>query len=169
MSSRKEGKQKIAPHSSDNRSLTLETRDRMARLVGHIEHEAQPTEKQRYQAACIREAHLTHCLRKARTAQQARRILWLFSTNMTVDAILAYLKLPYVTCPARTCFSLECPRDTCPATFEYDSKRLSIIFKTGQDFINTLTLNPSRAKIMLAAALEISQQVLLEVAIRRRK
>lgn len=169
MISRKAVKRKTAPAKAGTAVLEVEDRRRMARLVGKVEGDARRAEKRRYQEACIREGHLTNCLSKARTANRARKILWLFSTNMPVSVILAYLELPHVTCPARTCFSPDCPKDNCPEDFDYDPKRLSIIFKTGHNFINMLALNPSRAKVMLTAALEISQQVLLEIAIRRRK
>ena len=85
MISQKAVKRKTTPAKAGTAVLEVEDRRRMARLVGKVEGDAKRAEKRRYQEACIREGHLTNCLSKARTAGQARKILWLFSTNMPVS------------------------------------------------------------------------------------
>lgn len=140
--------------------------NRLAKLCSRIHHKSRDAEKQRYEWVCIREAHMTHLLSTAKTPALARRILWMFSTHMTVDAIRVYLELPHVTCPARTCFSKSCPAAECPQDYGYDPERLSVIFKTDKRFVELLLQNPSRAKVMLAASLETTQLVLLELAIK---
>lgn len=75
MISRKAVKRKTTPAKAGTAVLEVEDRRRMARLVGKVEGDAKRAEKRRYQEACIREGHLTNCLSKVRTANQARKIL----------------------------------------------------------------------------------------------
>ena len=75
MISRKAVKRKTTPAKAGTVVLEAEDKRRMARLVGKVEGDAKRAEKRRYQEACIREGHLTNCLSKARTANQARKIL----------------------------------------------------------------------------------------------